>query len=59
MNRAGYVIVREMPSIGCGGQQAGWLVGVYPSESWTTTLASICYKDQMRVSCRFSTFNRF
>ena len=55
IDRAGNAIVREAPSIGCGGQKAGWLLGILPDEPWTTTLSSLCYTDEMRTSCRTST----
>ena len=55
INRAGNAIVRQVPSVGCGGQKAGWLLGAYPTEPWTTTFGSLCYKDETRVSCRIST----
>jgi hypothetical protein len=55
IDRAGNAIVRQAPQIGCGGQKAGWLLGTFPTVPWTTTLSSLCYTDQMLVSCRAST----
>jgi hypothetical protein len=55
INRAGTAIVRTAPALGCGGQKAGWLLGTYPAKPWTTTLSSLCYTDEMRIPCRFST----
>jgi hypothetical protein len=55
IDRAGTVIARQPPAIGCGGQKAGWLLGTYPTEPWTTTLSSLCYTEEARIPCRFST----
>ncbi|CAF1193403.1 unnamed protein product [Rotaria sordida] len=52
IDRAGNVIVRQAPGIGCGGQKSGWLLGTYPTEPWTTTLSTLCYTDEMRIPCR-------
>ncbi|CAF3874963.1 unnamed protein product, partial [Rotaria sp. Silwood1] len=55
IDRAGTVIVRQAPSIGCGGQKAGWLLSTFPTEPWTGTLSSLCYTDKMPIPCRTST----
>jgi hypothetical protein len=55
IDRAGTAIVRQAPVLGCGGQKAGWFLGTYPTEPWTTKLGSLCYTDELRVPCRFMT----
>ncbi|CAF3422308.1 unnamed protein product [Rotaria sp. Silwood2] len=53
--QTGTAIVRQPPTIGCGGQEAGWLLGTFSKEPWTTTLSSLWYTDEMCIPCRAST----
>ncbi|CAF4145471.1 unnamed protein product, partial [Rotaria sp. Silwood2] len=54
VDRAGTAIVRKAPTGRCGGLDAGWILGVYPTEPGATTLSTLCYVDEIGNPCSTS-----
>jgi hypothetical protein len=54
VDRAGTAIIREAPSGRCRSLEAGWILGVYPTQPGTTTLSTLCYVDEIGNPCSSS-----